>query len=202
MSDDIQHKDDIDPFAMANDEEDVALESSGKILPGDVLIGSFIGFDEHHRPLVQYQFDQVTDKPASIPAVSTINLQQQHVGMQVALMFVNQDIRQPIVMGIVRSTLMNLLDNIKVAQPEMSTPVELEQQRHEEVNPPMQEQLQEQVLVDGKQVTIEAQENIVLRCGESSITLTKSGKIMIRGNYLLNRSTGVNRILGGSVQVN
>lgn len=57
-------------------------------------------------------------------------------------------------------------------------------------------------LVDGKKVVIEAKDEIVLKCGDASITLTKAGKIMIRGKYLLNRSTGVNRILGGSVQVN
>jgi uncharacterized protein (DUF2345 family) len=58
------------------------------------------------------------------------------------------------------------------------------------------------VRVDGKKVVLEAQEEVVLKCGDASITLNKSGKISIRGKYILNRSTGVNRILGGSVQVN
>jgi len=60
----------------------------------------------------------------------------------------------------------------------------------------------EDILIDGKKITFSAKEKIVLKCGESSITLTKAGKILIRGKYLLNRSTGVNRIMGGSVQVN
>jgi hypothetical protein len=58
------------------------------------------------------------------------------------------------------------------------------------------------VTVDGKQVSIEGAEEVTFKCGKASITLTKSGKILIRGTYLLNRSTGVNRIMGGSVQVN
>ena len=49
---------------------------------------------------------------------------------------------------------------------------------------------------------IEGKEEIELKCGESSIVLTKAGKILIRGKYLLSRSSGVNRIMGGSVQVN
>ena len=56
--------------------------------------------------------------------------------------------------------------------------------------------------VNGKSLTFNADEQIVLRCGKASITLTKAGKIIIRGAYLLNRSSGVNRIKGGSVQIN
>ncbi len=60
----------------------------------------------------------------------------------------------------------------------------------------------EDILVDGRKVTFNAQEEIVLRCGKASITLTRAGKILIRGAYLLSRSSGVNRIKGGSVQIN
>lgn len=55
---------------------------------------------------------------------------------------------------------------------------------------------------DGRRVEINAEEEIVLRCGESSITLTRAGKIIIRGAYVLSRSSGVNRIQGGSVEIN
>ena len=56
--------------------------------------------------------------------------------------------------------------------------------------------------VDGEQVVIEGKKEIVLKCGKASITLTKAGKILIRGSYLLSRSSGVNRVKGGSVQIN
>ena len=35
-----------------------------------------------------------------------------------------------------------------------------------------------------------------------SITLTGAGKVLIRGAYVLSRSSGVNKIKGGSVQLN
>jgi hypothetical protein len=60
----------------------------------------------------------------------------------------------------------------------------------------------DEILVDGKRVTFDAKEEIVLRCGKASITLTRAGKVLIRGAYLLNRSSGVNRIKGASVQIN
>ena len=61
---------------------------------------------------------------------------------------------------------------------------------------------QTEAAADGRRVEINAEEEIVLRCGESSITLTRAGKIILRGAYLLSRSSGVNRIQGGSVEIN
>lgn len=49
---------------------------------------------------------------------------------------------------------------------------------------------------------ITAEREIVLRCGKASITLTREGKIILRGTYISSRSSGVNRIKGGSVQLN
>ncbi|XXT04890.1 DUF6484 domain-containing protein [Sorangium sp. So ce367] len=55
---------------------------------------------------------------------------------------------------------------------------------------------------DGERLVFTAEKEIVLQCGKASITLTRAGKILIRGAYLLTRSSGVNRIQGGSVQIN
>ena len=55
---------------------------------------------------------------------------------------------------------------------------------------------------DEERLVLKADKEIVLQCGEASITLTKAGKVLIRGAYLLSRSSGVNRIKGGSVQIN
>ena len=56
--------------------------------------------------------------------------------------------------------------------------------------------------LDGDTVRLTAEREIVLECGKASITLTRAGKVLIRGAHLLSRSSGVNRIKGGSVQVN
>jgi len=56
--------------------------------------------------------------------------------------------------------------------------------------------------VEKERLVLSADKEIVLQCGASSITLTKAGKVLIRGAYLLSRSSGVNRIKGGSVQIN
>jgi hypothetical protein len=56
--------------------------------------------------------------------------------------------------------------------------------------------------VDGRRVEIEAADEIVLRCGQASIVLRRNGRIVIRGTYVETRSRGVNRIKGGSVEIN
>jgi hypothetical protein len=61
---------------------------------------------------------------------------------------------------------------------------------------------QVEVDADGERMIVSAKEQLVLRCGKASITLTKAGKVLIKGSYLLSRSSGVNRIKGGSVQLN
>jgi hypothetical protein len=58
------------------------------------------------------------------------------------------------------------------------------------------------VEVDGNRMIVSAEQQLVLRCGKASITLTKAGKVLIEGTYVLSRSTGVNRLKGGSVQLN
>jgi hypothetical protein len=57
---------------------------------------------------------------------------------------------------------------------------------------------------DGVEEVLEltAERAILLHCGKASITLTRAGKVLIRGEYVSSRSTGVNRIKGGSVHLN
>lgn len=56
--------------------------------------------------------------------------------------------------------------------------------------------------IDGERLEFSAEREIVLRCGKASITLTREGKVLIKGAYLSSRSSGVHRIKGGSVQIN
>jgi hypothetical protein len=56
--------------------------------------------------------------------------------------------------------------------------------------------------VDGKRVVLEGEQEVVLRCGDASITLRRDGKIVLRGSYIETTATGLNRIRGGSVKIN
>lgn len=164
-----------------------AVPASSRLSPGEIILGTLTGIDTQGRPLVDYPVN-----PAGQPlaAVSTLGIAKQYIGRQVALLFANGDPASPVIMGLIHSPLDALLESYEVALP---------QDEVQAVAPVAQV---EDVTIDGKRIVLEGQEEIVLKCGEASITLTKAGKILIRGQYLLNRASGVNRIMGGSVQVN
>lgn len=138
-----------------------------------VVVGNVVGFkDNGATPLVIYPNQPGT---AAIAARAILDLQGEHVGRDVVLMFESGDAMRPIVMGWVRTE-----KNWRI--PEEPGQVEVD--------------------ADGERLVVTAKERIVLRCGKASITLTKAGKVLIEGSYLLSRSAGVNRIKGGSVQLN
>ncbi|MGH8762703.1 MAG: DUF6484 domain-containing protein [Nitrosospira sp.] len=147
--------------------------SSQKETQRGVVIGELIGMtNEGCTPLIRYPGQPGT---AALAARTVIDLHAPHIGRHVVLMFEAADPSQPIIMGVLQ-------------EGEGLSP----DQRPDHV----------EVDVDGERMLVSAKEQLVLRCGKASITLTKAGKVMIKGNYVLSRSSGVNRIQGGSVQLN
>jgi hypothetical protein len=49
---------------------------------------------------------------------------------------------------------------------------------------------------------VEANESILLKCGESALELRKDGKVLISGNDVVSRAKRTQRIKGGSVAIN
>ncbi len=56
--------------------------------------------------------------------------------------------------------------------------------------------------VDGKRIVIRGQEEVVLRCGQASISLHRDGKLIVRGIEIHSRALGQNRITGGVIKIN
>lgn len=159
------------------------------IAPGEIIIGTLVGINAQGQPLVEYPASPVEQ---ALSAMSTLGLTQQHIGRQVALLFANGNPHHPVIMGIIHSPLHDLITAYELT-PAPSVDQEAISQKNE---------VDQELTVNGQRLVIEGKEEIVLKCGDASITLTKSGKILIRGKYVLTRSEGVNRIMGGSVQVN
>ena len=167
-----------------------SLDESGKIIsPGEIVIGTITGLDKNLQPQVDFAGNQLN---GPLTAVSTLAIYKQHIGRQAAILFANGDSTRPVIIGLIHNPLYEILENY-TNEPAHETLVAQPEDVQDGVD---------DISVDGKKVVIEGKNEIVLKCGASSITLTKEGKILIRGKYLLNRSTGINRILGGSVQIN
>ena len=56
--------------------------------------------------------------------------------------------------------------------------------------------------VDGRQVRIEAREEVTLTCGKASLTLRRNGDVILRGANIRTEAEQVQRIKGGKVQIN
>ena len=148
-----------------------------------VKVGKIIRIDENGKVIVDFAGN--TRGPLSARFTDTIGHKLMHLihasAPEVILIFENNDLELPIIID----TISSLLEEIA-----KSEDINLEVDKPKEVT------------VDGERITFDAKEQIVIKCGKSSITLTRAGKILIRGAYLLNSSSGVNRIKGGSVQIN
>lgn len=184
--------------------EVLAEQNAPAVAPGEIVLGSVCTIDAQGNPIVN--FPQIAAGQPLV-AVTTVAISHHHIGRQVALLFANGDLQKPVIIGLIHSPLFDLLENFSMLQSAEALSIADEStdtdpfDGQQLVKPEASEPVQT-LRVDGKRVVVAAQEEIVLSCGESSITLTKAGKILIRGKYLLSRSSGVNRILGGSVQVN
>ena len=146
---------------------------------GEVIVGTLAGVNDSGEPLVQHPLDR---SGRIILARTTVPLDHGQVGRHVVIAFEEGDLARPIVLGV-------------VCRPDDSLAAE-------SIRQPPTVRLPVKAAVDGEQLVLSADREIVLQCGEASITLTRAGKILLRGTYLLSRASGVNRIKGGSVQIN
>lgn len=136
-------------------------------------VGKLHGFDLAGRPIIS----GLQALPGQLVAArSAAGLRTDMLGRDVVVMFENSDVDRPIILGVMDSSLLQPRGLVPEA------PIE--------------------VAVDGERCVIEAEREIVLRCGEASITLTRAGKVIIRGTYIMSRSSGYNKIKGAAVDIN
>jgi len=138
---------------------------------------------EEGRPLVDFSGNTLGPLAARFAGSLSAEMLRKAAadGGEVLLAFEKNDPARPVIVDILQA---------RLSEPEPEEEIQLTPDELPELR------------IDGKKIAFEAQEEITLRCGQASITLTRAGKVIIRGAYVLNRSTGVNRIKGGSVQIN
>ncbi len=93
---------------------------------------------------------------------------------EVVLVFEEGDLARPVVLGVLRSP----TSEGPWAQP----PIVAE--------------------ADGRRLVLEGKDEVVLRCGDASITLRRNGRVVIRGAEVESRASGTNKVRGGSVRIN
>jgi hypothetical protein len=115
---------------------------------GGVVIGELLGIRDLGRtPIVSYPGQPTS---SALAARSVVDLQATHIGRQVVLMFEDSDPDRPIIIGALRA--------------DGDSPFETRPGQVE-------------VDADGERLIVSAKEELVLRCGEASIKLTKEGQV-------------------------
>jgi hypothetical protein len=159
---------------------DVDLFQTGSF--GAVCVGWIVQLTEDGQAVVD--FPDNSDGPIKARSVLTAPALAQSegpVGLPVLLAFEDGDLSLPIILGVIRTTL----------YPQTPRPKAL-----------LAGPKQQYVAVDGKKIVLDGQEEVVLRCGQSSISLRKDGKIIIKGTDLTSRASRTNKIKGGAVKIN
>ena len=152
----------------------VATLSAVPAVSAAAVTARFHGFDLDDRPLVS----GTPSLPHEILAArSTVPLRQRDVGSTVVLLFDGGDVRQPLIIGVVQDR----------------------QHAHEDVQQAAQLVT---VQADDDRFVVSAEREITFRCGEASITLTRAGKVIIEGAYIVSQSSGYNKIKGAAVDIN
>jgi hypothetical protein len=158
-----------------------------------LLVGKVVSINDHGNPMIAY--DEAT-QTLPVEALTTVPLDVASIGKDVAVSFAQNQGGIPIVMGVIR----RILDDVISQQTELIIPTEDVQD--ETNNSSNTEVAKPEIIVDGNKLELSAAEEITLRCGKSSITLNKNGKILIKGEHMLNRTSGSYKIKSGSIQLN
>jgi hypothetical protein len=140
------------------------------------LVGQLLGME---AGIARVTFPRNPHGPLSARSVVDLPASVGAEGVPVLLVFEGERSDQPIIVGVLRSPAGKVEPQ---AAPSEAAPRE--------------------ALIDGKRVVLSAADEIVLRCGKASIALRRNGRVVIRGAYVETRAEGVNRVKGGSVQIN
>lgn len=144
-------------------------------------VGDIVSISESGEP--QVCFPEVSQEAIAARCAVRITPSELVLPAKVVLLFENGDPTLPVITGFISSN---------IFASELGTDHELELSGLDSTR----------VHVDGKAITFDAQEEILLRCGKSSILLKQNGKVVIKGTQVLSRSSGANKIKGSSVNIN
>ena len=154
---------------------------SGAALPevGSCVVGTVVALDAARG--IQVTFSGQEDEPLS--ARSVVALAADDVGRQAVLVFEDGDLSRPIVLGVLQ---------VNAVREETA----------EEAAGTLPRDRQRDIRVDGRSVRIEAERELVLQCGKSSITLRAGGEVYVKGMKIVSRARGTHKIKGANVLIN
>jgi Domain of unknown function (DUF6484) len=156
----------------------------GRLLAGSASAAPLVDFPGNGEGPLRARTTLVLDAATVDRAVVT--------GQGATLVFENGDPRLPIVTGLVQTD--------QAATPFQELLVSARPTANVAGARPGRQRMEARL--DGERVVLEGKKEVILKCGEASITLRSDGRMVLRGTYVETYAKGVNRIKGGSVKIN
>jgi hypothetical protein len=146
-------------------------DSDDRREPPGAQRGRLVGVDSEGRLFVDFPGNPAAPVMAKLAVSETeiANILDGPEETEILLVFENNDLAQPIIIGTVRDRL-------------PSNGIE--------------------IYIRGRRFTVEAEEEVELRCGDAKLRITRDGKVVVLGNDVVSRARRRNRIKGGTVNIN
>ena len=174
-----------------NSAEEIQItQNEDHLPPASALLGHIIRLSETGQPIVRYQYkSQIFEELA----VFTCAKSQLLKNASVVLLFIENNIGQPIISGVLaeENSHLRLEETIRQTEESVLEASIASEEVPSQISPPNAEHL-----------IIENKDGITLRTGKSTITLTPDGYVLINGRYITAEASKVNRITGGTVKIN
>jgi hypothetical protein len=154
-----------------------ALRTQAGVNNGVIRSGKIVQIDDQGRAIVDYAGNR--HGPLMARSIMKSGVSKDAVGKEVLLVFDNDDLASPIIIGFIHA---QLFDSAQ-------TEAKLSAAKRE-------------VVIDGESMVFDAQREIVLRCGAACIILHADGRMVLRGTELTSRASRTNKIKGGTVCIN
>lgn len=151
---------------------EASLRLPGAFTQSTFAVGELLALSQDGRTAYVGQ-PELPEQPA-VAAETTVDLHSGHIGQRVVVLLPSGPAQRGVVIGVVGP----------LGWPGSTTPKGVD------------------VVANGQRLVVSAEREVVLRCGQASLTLREDGCIELRGTTILTHAEGANRIRGGSVQLN
>ena len=179
----------------------------------DLVIGMITGVNQQGLVYVAFAQNQMEEPVISKTVVPVSN---EDMGRRAVIMFEGGNMGSPVVLGLIQDVAVhniapesvdaesNIVSESIVAESTDTaiTTVDNKASFQMQSLDETPDKIAKNVRVDTDTLLVQSVREIHLECGESSISMTRAGKIVIKGMEIETRSAGCNRIKGVSVDIN
>lgn len=187
-------------YTKVESEIELTNDISRELAPVSSVVGELVGVNDNGEPLVSYSQILSSSPVSALSALSADDVSSiSSFPVKVMITFDNGRCDHPIIAGLIKTKLFSM----DVLTQESKAKKDLESDSGQQVTNIVSSASNALITeVDGKKIILTGKEEILLKCGKSSILMRRDGKIVIKGSNITSRSSSAHKIKGSSVSIN